>query len=214
MLKARAICMTIAGVFMLSAIASASAVAAEAGWMVEGKNLAAGERENVSEETMKVSATYKVVSGGVIIECTTLKVKSGSIIGTNKASGKSLVLSGCISGSTNCTLSSGTLASVPLLVEATLDPPNALAAVAEFRPATGTSFLTFKFEGEKCSLVGTKPISGRQAVLLPSGADENKEQVAEAIELTAGELKLGPANATLTGSVGFTLESGKSWSFL
>jgi len=214
MLRIKAICALALGVLVSGAVTAAAASAAEAGWMVEGRLLAAGERESVAEETMKVSATYKLVSGTTIIECTTLKVKGGYIEGINKNGATSLVFTGCASGSANCTLSSTTIATVPVLAEATLDPPNPLASVIRFKPETGTTFTTFRFEGEKCALVGAKPISGTQAVLAPTGADERTLQTVTAIELTPGELKEASANASLTGSSGLTLESGKNWSFL
>ena len=172
MSKVKLTFMALVAVIAISAVASAAASAAEAGWMVGGKNLAAGERENVAEETMKVSATYKLVSGTTIVECSTLKIKGGYIEGTNKNGATSLVFSGCNSGSPNCLLSAATISTVPILSEATLDPPNPLAAVIVFKPETGTTFATFHFEGEKCAISGTKSVNGKQAVLAPTGADE------------------------------------------
>jgi hypothetical protein len=213
--KTKTICVAIIGVLMLSAMASASASAATAGWMVGGTNLATGTSEAISEATKKVSATYKLEFGGTGFECEVLKVEGGFITGPSKNGAKSLHFSGCNTKTANCKLSNSTLSTLPVLSEATLDPPNALAAVIVFKPETaGGPILTFKFEGEKCAIAGTKAIAGTQAMLAPTGADENTEQVLTAIELVAGELKAGSANAKLTGSAGLTLASKKTWSFL
>jgi hypothetical protein len=213
--KIKAVCVAIIGVLMLSAMASASASAATAGWMVGGTNLASGTSEALSETTTRVGGNYLLAGGGLEIECTTLKVEDGFITGPSKNGAKSLHFSGCNAKTANCKLNPTTLSTLPLLSEATLDPPNALAAVIVFKPETaGGPILTFKFEGEKCAIAGTKAITGTQAVLAPTGADERTEQVVTAIELVANELKLGSASAKLTASVGLTLVSGKPWSFL
>ena len=212
--KRKTICVAIIGVLMLSAMASASASAATAGWMVGGTNLATGSSEAISETTTRVGANYKLAFAGVEIECETLKVEGGFITGPSKNGAKSLHFTGCKAKTANCTLNPTTLSTLPLLSEATLDPPNALAAVIVFKPETGPLIFTFKFEGTNCGLAGNKAITGTQAVLAPTGADERTEQVLTAIELVAGELKAGSANASLTGSAGLTLVSKRTWSFL
>jgi hypothetical protein len=212
--KKKSICVTILGVLMLSAFASSAAVAAEAGWMVEGKNLAAGAAENFSEATTRVGSNYKLAGGGVEVECEAMKLVGGFITGPKKGGVKSLHLTGCKTSASKCTFEPTTLSTVPVLAEATLDPPNALAAVAVLKPETGTVFATFKFEGESCALAGTKAITGTQALLAPTGTDEAKEHIFTFIELSAGELKLGGPAAKVTGSAGITLESGKTGSFL
>ena len=211
--KIKTICVAIVGVSMLSAMASASASAATAGWMVGGTNLATGTSEAISETTKRVGGNYKLTSTVFELECETLKVEGGFITGPSKNGAKSLHFTGCKAITANCTLNPTTLSTTPLLSEATLDPPNALAAVIVFKPENG-AIVTFKFEGAKCSLAGTRAITGSQAMLAPTGADEQTEQVLTAIELVAGELKLGSAVAKLTGSAGLTLASKKTWSFL
>jgi len=212
MSKVKVAFMVLVAIVAISAVASAAASAAEAGWMVEGKNLAAGVREEVNPVVGK-DVNYFLSGGGVEVECTTLKVESGYIEGTNKNGAKSLLFSGCTAKTANCVLSNAAISTLPVLSEATLDPPNALAAVVVFKPE-GTVFATFKFEGEKCSLAGVKAVSGTQAVLAPNGADENTEHLVTAIELKAGELKIGSAAAKLTGAGILSLKSGKPWSFL
>ena len=214
MSKRKIICVAIIGVLMLSAMASASASAATAGWMVGGTNLASGTSEAISETTKRVGADYKFEFGGTGFECEVLKVEGGFITGPSKNGAKSLHFTGCRAISANCKLSNEAISTLPLLSEATLDPPNALAAVIVFKPETGPLIFTFKFEGEKCSLAGTKAITGTQAMLAPTGGDERTEQVLTAIELVAGELKAGSASARLTGSAGLTLVNKRTWSFL
>jgi hypothetical protein len=215
MSKVKVIFTALVAVLAVSAVASATASAATAGWMVGGTNLASGSSEAVNEATNKVSAIYKLEAGAVIVECEVIKIEGGFITGPSKNGAKSLHFTGCKSGSANCTLNPTSISTLPILSEATLDPPNALAAVIVFKTESGTGpFATFKFEGEKCSIAGTKAVTGSQAVLAPTGADENTEQVVTAIELVAGELKLGSSNAKLTGSAGLTLLSKKTWSFL
>ena len=203
----------LAAIIAFSAIASVAASAAAPGWMVEGKDLAAGDRENMEEAVVRL-AGYKLASGTTEIECTTLKIEGGFIEGVNRNGAKSLKFTGCKALTVNCTLSNPAISTLPILSEATLDPPNASAAVIVFKPETGTLFATFKFEGEKCPTAGIKPVTGTQAALAPTGATEKATQVLTTIELVAGELKLGSAAAKLTASLEVKLESGKPFSFL
>ena len=214
MSKAKLVLVAFAVALAFSAVASASALAAEAGWMVEGKLLTAGETFAVAETTTRVGGNYLLKIGNIELECETLKIEKGFITGINKNGAKSLLFSGCAALTPNCTLLSSSISTLPVLSEATLDPPNALAAVIVFKPETGTVFATFKFNGASCAPSGVKAISGTQAVLAPTGADEKIEQKLTAIELKAGELKAGSQTVTLNGSALVKLENGKPWSFL
>ena len=212
--KIKAILTALAVVCAFSAVASSSALAAEAGWMVEGKLLTAGETFAVAETTTRVGGKYLLKSGNIELDCETLQIEKGFITGINKNGAKSILFSGCAALTPNCTLLNSSISTVPILSEATLDPPNALAAVIVFKPETGTVFATFKFNGGSCAPSGVKAVVGTQAVLAPTGADENTEQQLTAIELKAGELKIGSATATLTGAAKVKLEHGQPWSFL
>jgi hypothetical protein len=214
MSKAKIALAAFAMALAFSAVASASGLAAEAGWMVEGKLLAAGETFPVAEATTRGEGNYILKIGNVELECETLKIEKGFITGLNKNGAKSLLFSGCAAATPNCTLLSSSISTLPLLSEATLDPPNALAAVIVFKPETGTVFATFKFSGASCAVSGVKAVSGTQAVLAPTAADEKIEQQLKAIELKAGELKAGSEVAKLKGSALVKLGNGKPWGFL
>jgi hypothetical protein len=196
----------------LSAIASATASAATAGWMVGGSQLVGSE---ALATTAAVDKTAKLSGGGVEIECTgkTLNGVSPQIVAGNMGEATSLTFTGCVALTKNCTLSSTSISTLPVLAEATLE--GAANVAAKFTPKTGTVFATFKFEGENCGVAGTKAVTGSAITTTPNGQTESAAQILE-VNTAASEstLKLGSAAAKLSGAALLKLVSGKAWSFL
>ena len=194
----------------LGALAS-SASAVTVGCMVGGTLLQGLE---LLATTAKVDKNAKLTTGSVVIECTgeTLNGVTPMLTAPNSGSAGSLEFTKCKPTEGKCTIESEKIGTVPILAEATLE--GALAVVAVFKPETGKVFTNLTFLGATCSLEGTQPVQGTQAVLAPFGQDENTLQLINAITLKEGELKVGAGTATLTGSALLKLETGKPWSFL
>lgn len=214
MSKVKIIMMSLVAVFVFGALASASASAATAGWMVNGTLLSGLA---TLAPTAKVDKPGRLHAVGVEIEC------SGELNGVepmlespNMATIARLTFTGCKSTAENCTLAgepNATISTVPLLVEATLE--GTLAAVATFSPKTKTTFATFNYEGAKCGLKGLNSVTGHAKVLAPTGQDERTlQQINVITEESSGELKVGSSGAGLEGSALLQLASGQTWSFL
>lgn len=199
------------GVLALSALASVSASAATAGWMVNGTNLTGSA---AVATTAAVDQEGVLRGGGLTITCTgsTGSAAGPEIKASNKGAASSVEYSGC-SAEAPCTLGSGTIKTVPVSSEATLE--GVLAVVVTVKPETGTLFTTIKFSGAECGLSGTTPIKGSEKFLEPTGQDERTLQLANAITTEAsGELLLGASAASTSGSALGRLASGLTWSFL
>jgi len=211
MSKVRQVIMVCAGVLALSAMASASASAATAGWMVNGTMLTGSA---ALATTAAVDQEGVLKGGGVTVTCkgSTLNGVAPEIKVPNKGSAGDLEFTEC-SAASPCEVTPPTVKTQTVLVEATLE--GVLAVVATFKPETGTIFATLKFSGSGCALSGTTPIKGQAKVLAPTGQDERTLQLINAITTEAsGELLLGSSGASLTGSALLRLASGQSWSFL
>jgi hypothetical protein len=125
----------------------------------------------------------------------------------------SLEFTECKSLVENCSLSSSSISTVPILVEVTLESTK--ADVATFTPETKTVFATFAFVGEKCAIIGTQAVTGKAKVLAPTGREERTLQLIKSITTAvSGELKIGSSGATLEGAALLRLASGETWSFL
>ncbi|HUN77285.1 MAG TPA: hypothetical protein VMU32_00005 [Solirubrobacteraceae bacterium] len=207
--------MTVAGLIaalICSVAFVASASAATAGWMVNGKLLAANETKNIALGTVvDESFILHVPLAGLEITCKGLNIQGGMIIGTNKNLEKSLAFTECTAGNGNCSIGQKEIATVPLSSEATLDSENTLAVNISFTPETGTIFATIKFEGSTCALLGVKAVTGSASALAPTGQDEKQVQL---LSSTSKSLKVGTDAAEITGSALLELESKETWSFL
>jgi hypothetical protein len=203
---------TLIAVFVFSALASASASAATAGWMVGGTQLTTTA---ALATTAKVDqkGTLEVPSAEVTIKCegSTLNGVAPQIGPGNMGSATSLVFTVCESTTSTCTIGSPTIGTVPILAEATLE--GALGVKVIFTPKTTKVFTTIDYIGEKCALEGVKPVKGKATVKAPTGQDENTLQLIEAAT-TSGELEVGSSEAILKGSALLKLASGQPWSFL
>jgi hypothetical protein len=212
MSKVKMIVTTLIAVFAFSALASASASASTAGWMVGGTQLTTAA---ALATTAKVDekGTLEVPLDAITIECKSSvltglepKIESGTM-----GSAGSLIFKECASTAASCTIASPTIGTVPLLAEATLE--GALGVKVIFTPKTTKIFTTIEYKGTECSLAGIKPVKGQATVKAPTGQDENTLQLIEA-DTTGGELEVGSTEAILKGSALLKLASGQPWSFL
>ncbi|HVR05054.1 MAG TPA: hypothetical protein VMS02_03360 [Solirubrobacteraceae bacterium] len=195
---------------LLSTLIWAPASAAGAGWRVNGTTLTGSEALSWYAQ---VDAQNVLKGAGVTITCSGASVNSEhlQIEASNKGSTTQLEFTGC-STTAPCAVGAK-IATKPLTLEATLE--GTLAVVATLAPKTGTLITTLEFAGTECSLAGTQPVSGHAKLLAPTGQDERTVQLVNEITTEAsGELKIGSAAASLSGSELFTLTSCKGWSFL
>lgn len=198
----------------LSALASASASATTAGWMVNGKMLAGSQ---ALASTAAVDETVTLAGGGFSLKCNgaLFRVPAAEITAPNMGAAGSLVFTECISTTTNCVLSSGDreIGTTPILSESTLE--GALGVRATFTPKTGSILLTIKFEGENCSGSGIKSGTGSLITSSPTGQDEHAQELLSVnTTATEGTLKFASGAATLKGSALLKLTSSEPWSYL
>jgi hypothetical protein len=199
-------------VLAFGALASGSASAATAGWMVNGTNLSGSA---ALATTATVHERFLLSALGLNIECSgNLNAVRSEIKSPNKGFAQELAFTMCSTTNVNCEVPSSIL-TVPILAEATLDSANVLAINYKLKPETGTVLVTVSFKGEKCALSGSEPITGKVTALLPTGQDERTAQ-SLVVNVTAGsgELFIASAAATLKGSALLKLQSGAPWSFL
>jgi hypothetical protein len=211
MCRVRRIVVVCVGVLALSVLASASALAATAGWMVNGTNLkgsaALATTAAVDEDGILVGAGFHIQCSGKTANSIAPEIKSPN---TGRAS--SLEYTEC-EGEEPCKINSPTIKIFPVTEEATLE--GVLATVATFKPATGTVFATIKFEGTECGLAGETPFKGQFKVLAPFGQDEGTLGQVNSITTEASkELLVGGSAAGAKGSVLLQLAHGEPWSFL
>lgn len=205
----------IAAVFVISAAAS-SAASAATNWMVNGTELTGTA---ALAATASVEERGKLEGGNVNIECngSTLNGTEPVISATtNMGLAKSLTFTNCKSLVANCSLTSSTISTVPILVEVTLEgSTGSTADIATFAPETKNTFATFAFEGELCGISGTQGVTGKAKVLAPTGQVERTLQLIKSITTAAsGELKIGSSGATLEGAALLQMANGQAWSFL
>jgi hypothetical protein len=214
MSRAKMITSTLIAVVALSALVSASASAATAGWMVNG-TLLNGTRALATTAAVDENGILKSSGADVEIECSG-KVLNGlvpEIQSPNTGQTNSLEFTTCVALTPNCTLLSSTIGTVPISVEATLE--GTLAVVATFKPKTKTTFATFVFEGSKCASAGLNGVTGTVKVLAPTGQDERTLQLINSLATEASaELKVASSPASLLGSILIKLASSEPWSFL
>lgn len=208
MLKSSVIAVVLVTMLGLSASASAST----AGWMVNGTQLTGTA---AVATTGSVDEIIKMSGFGVELSCSgkNIQMLNPKITAPNAGSASSLTFTGCTALTTNCTLSSTSLSTLPLSMEVTLE--GALGATGKVQPTTGTLIATFKFEGEKCGVAGTKAVTGNAVVSFSGGQSEHVLQPGAA-NTAASELslKLGSAALKISGAALLQLASRLPWSFL
>jgi hypothetical protein len=211
MSKIRILAVAFFAVFAFSAIAAGSA---QAGWLVLGSLLVGSAAISSGTVVDKEGVLeYEVEGSKVKIGCTNLTVSGGKISEPDKFLATSLEFNGCVeTAPANCSLSNTNVGTLPVEGLVTLDGP--LATKAKVKPENPSAlFATFKIEGVKCSLAGKEAVTGSASVLDPEGQDERLWHLLNALVETAGELKVGSASASISGSALFKLESNMLWSF-
>jgi hypothetical protein len=188
-----------------------SAMAATAGWMVNGTQLLGSA---AVATTAKVTEPYNLSGGGLNIKCSSSVAQAvkPEIKAPNKVSVSSGISSECTTMNANCTVPTS-IATVPTIAEITLD--GALATVGVVKPQTGTIFSTIKFSGEACAVAGVKAMTGSFRTVTPTGQDERPIQLSES-KTTEAEKTLflsGVAVSASAAGLG-TLASGLWWNFL
>jgi hypothetical protein len=208
MSKVKVLILAFFAAFALSAIASSSA---QAGWLVLGSLLVGSAAVAGTTITDKEGI---LTFSSIEIGCATLGVKGGVISEPDKVLATSLEFGGCkvipVGGA--CTLASTTIGTLPLEGLVTLDGPLATKGKAKPENAEGL-FATFKLNGASCSSAGKEAVTGTAEVLSPEGQDERLWHLLNALIETAGELKVGEAAATISGSALFQLQNDMLWSF-
>jgi hypothetical protein len=214
MSKAKMIITTLIAVMAFSALASGSASAATAGWMVGGK-LLSGSAALATTAKVDEFGKLKSSAANISLECTgsTLNGASPEIKSPSTGAASSLEFTGCKALTPNCTIGSPAISTVPITVEATLE--GTAAVIATFKPKTKAVFATFEFTGTNCAALGLDAVTGTARVLAPNGQTENTLQLINAIATEASEeLKVASSPASLAGSALLKLASGEPWSFL
>jgi hypothetical protein len=210
MSKVKIIVSAFIAVLAVGAVASASASAATAGWMVNGTLLSGSAALATSAPSDETAALN---GGGLNIECKgPLDGTKPEIKSSNTGSAQALTFTECTTGNENCSVPTS-IGTVPVLAEATLE--GALAVPVKFKPETGTIFATIKFSGEKCSVAGIKPVTGKVTASGPTGQDERTTQeLAVNVTVASAELFIASSAASLKGAALLKLQSGQGWSFL
>ncbi len=207
MSKIRILILASFAAFALSAVAAGSA---QAGWLVLGSLLVGSAAISSSTITDKPGV---LTFSSIEIECSALGVSGGYIVETATAGAKSLEFSGCkVAKPTTCTLKGTVIGTLPVEGQLTLD--GSLATKGKAKPVNANGlFATFELTGTSCSASGKNAVTGTAAVLDPLGQDERLWHLLTAFIETPGELEVGSASATISGSALFHLENDMLWSF-
>lgn len=201
-------CVSAFGV-VLTLAASTPTPTSAADWIVNGTTLT-GTEALATTAAVDEASTLKFAGVTVVCEGTTLNAASPKIEATSKGSSSSLEFSHCKADSP-CTISSESIATNPVTLEATTE--GTLAVVATFKPTTGTVFADLDFSGSECSLEGIWSITGQAKVLAPTGQDEHTIQLVNSITTEGSrELRVEGVGASLSGSALLKLANSKPWS--
>jgi hypothetical protein len=189
-------------VLAFGAVGSASASAAQ--WYVGGSALAGSvELASTAKVVENVSLDWK----GLTVQCGSgVTLTGGSIAAPNGGKVEHLVFKGCASDD-GCSLTSTTIETKPLKVEAALGGKSPEDTVV-LKPATGRVFAEFTLQGATCSRAGVEELTGPVTVAVTKGREELVEQ--EVVAHTSGEELDG---WVLKGKFDVKLASGKGWSF-
>lgn len=198
----------VAVVMALGAVASASASASS--WYDGGAELASSAPLATSTT---MTENVQLYSAGVIIECSSVELKSADIASHTGGQIEHLVYKGCSFVDEPCSLSSSTIESKPLTMTAALGK-NSPEDTLLLKPTSGTVVAEYKIVGAECGLAGGVKLQGQMKFALPKGREELAEQEL-LIQTTngAGELRWGSAEISLSGKAKLKLASGSKWSF-
>ena len=203
---------------VVSALASISATAVTAGWMLNGRLL---KEEGLSSAALSTTASVDkpivLESASISIECKgTVEGVAPAIREINKISSSSLIFTNCASLTVHCEVPA-TIGTVPILAEATLG--GSLAVRAFIRSETGSALFTIMVlspveNPESCAVEGIKLITGDVEVISPEGQDERTNQLMLVDQPANGLLKIASSAASLSGATLLLLGNRQTWSFL
>jgi hypothetical protein len=191
-------------VLALTAIASASASAAE--WHVGGKALT-GSAKLAEKATVEEPLTYSIPSLGLKMQCTGLTFWSAEIVAPGTLKVVEPLYSGCkdIEGPAKCKLSEhaeGASGSASL----------ALGTAPEDKAEFAGSIFAVEFES--CgSFEGLMIFTGKAVFGLATGQQEQVEQTFVGQGTKSTSLKYEGNNVYLTGKLKLKLASSAKWSF-
>jgi hypothetical protein len=188
---------------------------ANAGWIVSGKALAAGESKPLATHALVLTTgELKVLTANFAIKCSghEVGIEGGKIVGTDGILVKSISFKAC-KGSNTCTnLENEEIKTVPIHGKAILD--GTLNAYISLLPETKTTFATIKFIDAECALLGTQLVTGGASILVHEAAHEKIVHLGLAFSLPKA-LRVGSDEADLRGlSFDIALESNEPWSFV
>jgi hypothetical protein len=196
-------------VFAISAVASASASAADV-WSVEGSTVFGGTAKTEAISPSPISITGgKLTGDGIEITCPTLTINGGLIKEGSSGSATSVAFSGCLEtvDQAECVLESSTITTVA--VTANIVGTNEI----EFKPTTGTEFVTVKLNnvaGKVCPVKGKFKVTGSARATFGTAQEE---EVSHTLTLNSKSALFINENAsTIAGSGSLKLTSGKKWS--
>jgi hypothetical protein len=207
MSKSRSVAAVCAATVALVAFASATPAMGQ--WMVNGVTLT-GAQTKALAATAAVDESMVLKSAGVTMTCTgsTISLAVQIEASSEGAEGSSLTFSGC-SANENCKVAS-TFSFNRFHIRLHKRFPFILILGLPSK-----TLATIKFEGEKCALLGTQPVTGKATIGAPTFEEERTSQEIESkITEASNELKVGSGAAELKGKQLLRLASGESWSFL
>lgn len=198
--------------FAVGAVASTAALAAS--WHVNGTELK-GSAALASSAQVLTPGELSITAGeklSIVCEGENLSITGGKLIAPAGILARSITFHECKTKETpNCTLGSTLILVLPVHGLLHFESPNLLILVL---PTTKTTFTTIKFNGEKCALLGTQPVTGGASILIHNVTTSEPSHFVLAFS-SVGGLKVGSDEATLKGVSGdLKLASGESWSFL
>ncbi len=197
-------------VAVLGLCAAIQAPVATAGWMVNGTEFTGTK---ALARTAKVVESFRFEAAGTAVVCSgsTFDTVQAEIIAPNKGAAASIELHECKPEGKECTISNSTIASVPVVAEATLEGTK--GSVTVITPKTKATFATVFFEGTMCALNGTVGVTGKATVKFANGQIESTQQLG-VLATTKGEMKVGSSEVVGTGEFTRRLAGGERWSFL
>lgn len=217
MSRAKLVFATCFAVFAFSGLVASQAFAGGE-WDVNGTPLVGTAALAHAALVLKPGSLRIDNANPIEIECLAheILINEGVLIAPDGVLAKSITFHECAVtlGSPTCTLASDLITTVPIHGLAHLDEGGRLNTLILILPETKTTFATFKFEGEKCALLGTQAVTGGVHLLIDEGYLPKELHLILVVTLKGG-LKVGSSEALLTGlDADLRLESGLLWRFL
>lgn len=202
MSKAKLLVVACFAVFAFSGMVASTASAGE--WQIEGETFTTGETRALLP-TALVLATGRLnvpsLNTEVVCKGEKLDLNNGKIIYPDGILVQSVVFHECSTENTGeCSLGSTLISTVP--IHGLVHLEGILHVLILLLPQTKTTFATIAFEGAKCALAGTQPVTEKAGgfhLLIDHGQVFKLLHLVLPITL-AGGLKVGLNEAELTGA--------------